>query len=101
MGDFIALMFLWLGEPTRRRAHSVARRASVFLFPPPLPPAPPVIPPAPPYARRPLPEHVQERAQPFSGEGISLVRPYLLDYERRADARHDRSQPRELCAVVA
>ncbi|MEU3710477.1 hypothetical protein [Streptomyces catenulae] len=86
-----------LGEPTRRRRHALARRASAFFFPPPLPPAPPVIPPAPPYARRPLPDHVQARAQPISADDFLLVRPYLVDHERRTESRPDRSQQR--CAV--
>ncbi|TSB20231.1 hypothetical protein [Streptomyces benahoarensis] len=101
MRDVIALLLLWSGEPTRHRTRALAHRAITFLFPPPLPPAPPVIPPAPPYARRPPPDHVRRRAQPLNGEEIALVRPYLIDHERRTGSRPGRPQPRELCAAVA
>ncbi|WP_399089060.1 hypothetical protein ACGH2B_15435 [Streptomyces sp. BBFR2] len=101
MRDFIALLFLWLGEPARRRARSAARQVSAFLFPPPPPPPPPVIAPAPPYARRPLPDHVRRRALPLDGEEIALIRPYLIAYERGAGSRAVRPQPRELRAAVA
>ncbi|MFF9480922.1 hypothetical protein [Streptomyces sp. NPDC014733] len=96
MRDFIGLLFLWLGEPTRRRTRSLVNRASACLFPPPLPPAPPVIAPAPPYARRPLPDHVRRRARPLDGEEIALVRPYLIAYERRARSRPARTRTCEL-----
>ncbi|MGY4990889.1 hypothetical protein [Streptomyces nigrescens] len=59
------------------------QRASAFLFPPEAPTALPVIPPAPPYARRPLSEHVRQREQPLIGEDVALIRPYLVDHERR------------------
>lgn len=101
MRDFIALLFIWLAEPTRRRARTLIRRATTYLFPPPLPPAPPVIAPPPPYARRPLPAHVRRRALPLDGEEIALVRPYLIAYERRTGPRPVRPQPRELRAAVA
>ncbi len=81
MRDFIACLFIWLGEPLRQRLRTLHRRASSWLSPPPPPSASPGVLQRPTYDRDPLPDHVLALRMPFDGHAVSPARPYYIASE--------------------
>ncbi len=90
MRDFIACLFIWLGEPLRQSLRTLRRRARDWLSPPPPPGSTPAIPPRAAYDRRPLPDHVRDRRMPLDGHEVGLVRPYYMWFELELAARQTR-----------
>lgn len=82
MGDFIACMYIWLGEPVRRTLRAAYRRGRARIAPSPPPASRPVLDTPPAYHDRPLPEHVLARRAPIDGHEVRFLRPYYRVHEQ-------------------
>ncbi|WP_405408906.1 hypothetical protein [Streptomyces decoyicus] len=93
MRDFIACMFIWLGEPVRRTLRTAYQRGRTWIASTPTPAPRPVLDDPPAYSARPLPEHVLARRVPIDGHEVRFVRPYYRVHEQaRAAAQVRRIQ---------
>ncbi|MEJ8652721.1 hypothetical protein WKI65_32830 [Streptomyces sp. MS1.AVA.3] len=82
MRDFIACMFIWLGEPVRRTLRTAYQRGRTWIASTPTPAPRPVLDDPPAYSARPLPEHVLARRAPIDGHEVRFVRPYYRVHEQ-------------------